>query len=127
MSDRIMSNAPPRPELLELMHKAAQHKMTPAERQAQKISFAYGMLPSGSNLTRDDVANMIYEREGNLTEMQSQIDALKAENERLREQLQLINDKAIMNKGEFARYIRENSVIPATDATTKTADNDAPP
>lgn len=47
--------APDRPELNELLRKAAQYKMTPEERFEQRVSFVYGQLPFESKVTKEEV------------------------------------------------------------------------
>lgn len=48
------------PTLLEALRKAAQHKMTPAERRAQRISFIVGM----TGFPREQVAEWLDRHEG---------------------------------------------------------------
>ncbi len=48
--------SPDRPALDKLLKKAARHKMTPAERWDQRISFAYGQLMDcRPNVSRQDI------------------------------------------------------------------------
>ena len=114
------------PKLTELLRKAAQIKMTPGERQQQKISFAWGNLPEGSPLTLEQVAQMVYETEGDIFGMEREIAALKAENERLRDALfsasKIDRAKALSDMAEL-----DGQFLTAADATTTTGDNDAPP
>ena len=64
----------PHPEMDALIAKAkAMPPMTPAELQAQRISFAFGNLPEGSTMTREDVAALDYAKYGNLAELTAQI------------------------------------------------------
>jgi hypothetical protein len=79
-------------DLADLMRRAAQHQMTPAERQEQTISLVCGLLPEDSPLTKDDVAKMIYARDGNLAEMEARIEELETENARLREKKGRLNE-----------------------------------
>lgn len=45
-----------------ILKRAAAHVMTPEERREQKISFAFGMLPLRSTLTKDDVRRIMQEQ-----------------------------------------------------------------
>ena len=49
----------------------ARPPMTPAELQAQRISFAFGNLPEGSKTSREEVAAADYAKYGNLAEMEA--------------------------------------------------------
>lgn len=75
----------PRPEL-EALIEQAKHRppMTPAELQAQRISFASGMLPEGSTASREDVAAADYAKYGNLAAIQARLAAAEAMAEALR-------------------------------------------
>lgn len=66
MSKRMMLNEPtPRPELDALIEAARRRPpMTPAERRAQTISFAYGNLPEESKTTREEIARLYDEMHG---------------------------------------------------------------
>lgn len=87
MSDRItrltLTPAQEDKELARLLELAAGHTMTPGEIQQQKISYAFGMLPEESTVTREDVERRVYEREGNIPAMERRISELEAKNARL--------------------------------------------
>ncbi len=43
----------------QLLKEAAQRKMTPEERREQRVSFAMGMLPMDSPITKDEMRELI--------------------------------------------------------------------
>lgn len=45
--------------LEELLREAAKKKMTPEERREQRVSFAMGMLPMDSPITKDEMRELI--------------------------------------------------------------------
>ena len=51
----ILGESPPRPELDRLIEAAKAHKVTDAELQEQRISFAYGNAPANSGITKESV------------------------------------------------------------------------
>lgn len=53
-----------RTALDELLAKARAHKMTPAERRAQRISLIMGLRGKNSTLSREKVEEFVEEREG---------------------------------------------------------------
>jgi hypothetical protein len=57
MADRqpVMGPAPSHPELDQLLEKTQTLKVTEADLQEQRISFAYGNAPQSSNITKDSV------------------------------------------------------------------------
>ena len=55
-------------ELEAMWRKAAQRKMSPAERQEQMISFIMGSFSLKSSVKREDVERYIYERYGKVTD-----------------------------------------------------------
>ena len=79
-------------DLADLMRRAAQHQMTPAERQATDEADRLGLRPEGVPLTKDDVAKMIYARDGNLAEMEARIKELEADNARLQEEVDALEN-----------------------------------
>ncbi len=50
--------------LAEIMAKAAAHKMTPAERRAQRISMIYGLQSFDSKVTKEQIADWLDRHEG---------------------------------------------------------------
>lgn len=52
------------PSLLRQLHQAAQHKMTPAEREEQRVSWCLGMLPMSSPLSKSDVREILKRQKG---------------------------------------------------------------
>jgi hypothetical protein len=46
---------------------AREHKVTPAEKRAQRVSLIMGLRSDNSTLTRDEVANMVGKLEGHDT------------------------------------------------------------
>jgi chromosome segregation ATPase len=95
-------------DLADLMRRAAQHQMTPAERQAQKISLVCGLLPEDSPLTKDDVAKMIYARDGNLAEMEARIAELEAEIVDQKRMRREEKDKILRQRAEIVSLMKEN-------------------
>ena len=73
MSDERPKNGQSLDELLAASKERP--AMTPAEIQTQRISFAYGCLPSKSNLTREDVAARDYAQHGDIAAMEARIRA----------------------------------------------------
>jgi len=73
------AKAPARPELDRLIEAARSVVMTPAQLQQQKISFVFGQMPEESGVTKEQVAEAIYAREGNLSAMEAEISAARAE------------------------------------------------
>lgn len=51
-----------------LLRKAAEYKMTPAERQRQMISFIMGNFSLKSTVKREDVEQYIYEKYGRVAD-----------------------------------------------------------
>jgi hypothetical protein len=51
----------------------ARPPMTPAELQAQRISFAFGNLPEGSKTSREEVTAADYAKYGNLAAMEARL------------------------------------------------------
>lgn len=65
------------PELQALLEQVKDlPPMTPAQRRLQRISFAYGNLPEGNNLSRDEVARIHDEHYGVPCDCGKQIPAL---------------------------------------------------
>lgn len=48
----------------EMIAKARAHKMTPAERREQRVSFIMGMRGRSSTLTREKVSSLLADIEG---------------------------------------------------------------
>jgi len=46
-------------ELKELMERARNHNMSPAEFEAQRLSFAYGNAPEGDTNTKESVREAV--------------------------------------------------------------------
>jgi|GEM_PF-3377400 len=61
-----MSTTPLRtdPALLRQLRLATQHKMTPTEREEQRVSWCFGMLPMSSPLSKDDVQVILQRQKG---------------------------------------------------------------
>jgi hypothetical protein len=53
--------------LEEIAAKAREHKVTPAEKRAQRVSLIMGLRSDNSTLTRDEVASMVGRLEGHDT------------------------------------------------------------
>lgn len=51
-------------QLSELVARARNHKMTPTERRAQRVSLVYGLRGHTSTLTKEKVETMLDEIEG---------------------------------------------------------------
>jgi hypothetical protein len=49
----LFKRAPHRPQLEKLLEEARHTNISDEELQAQRISFAYGNAPEGSNITKD--------------------------------------------------------------------------
>ncbi len=90
----------PHPELNALIEQAmARPPMTPAELQAQRISFAFGNLPKGSTASREEVAAADYAKYGNLAAMEARL----ADAEALAEALRFV-DETFRNLGWHAKW-----------------------
>lgn len=50
--------------LLNELRRAAQRQMTPAEREEQRVSWCFGMLPMSSPLSKDDVREALQRQKG---------------------------------------------------------------
>ncbi|HEY5305586.1 MAG TPA: hypothetical protein VIJ52_02810 [Pseudolabrys sp.] len=50
--------------LEQIAEKARAHKMTPAEKRAQRVSLMMGVRSKNSTLTREQVASFLNENEG---------------------------------------------------------------
>jgi hypothetical protein len=50
--------------LTELVERARQHRMTPTERRAQRVSLIMGLRGHGSSLTREKVEEVLDDVEG---------------------------------------------------------------
>jgi hypothetical protein len=57
MADRkpLLGDSPARPELEKLFEAARQSRVTDADLQEQRISFAYGNAPENSGITKESV------------------------------------------------------------------------
>ena len=57
MADRkpILGKSPVRPELDRLFEEAKNYKISDAELQEQRVSFAYGNAPQNSSITKESV------------------------------------------------------------------------
>jgi hypothetical protein len=57
MADRkpILGESPARPELDRLFAEAKSYRVTDAELQEQRVSFAYGNAPQNSGITKESV------------------------------------------------------------------------
>lgn len=55
MADRkpVLGASPPRPELDRLIEEAKRRRITDAELQEQRVSFAYGNAPENSCITKE--------------------------------------------------------------------------
>jgi hypothetical protein len=53
--------------LEEIAAKARSHKVTPAEKRAQRVSLIMGLRSDNSTLTRDEVADLVGRLEGHDT------------------------------------------------------------
>lgn len=60
------------PRLDALVERARAHKMSPAERRAQRISLIMGLRGDGSTLTHDEVGEFLDEIEGHDTRSATQ-------------------------------------------------------
>ena len=54
--------------LQEIAEKARQHKVTPAERRAQRVSLIMGLRSKNSTLTREEVSSFLDQNEGRETD-----------------------------------------------------------
>lgn len=52
------------PGLLQALQSAAQRKLTAAELSEQRVSYVFGSLDSKSNVTREQVRQMLRQQEG---------------------------------------------------------------
>lgn len=52
------------PKFVKKLEKAAKREMTAEEISRQRISFVYGNLPTGSSMTRDQVAEVVARMDG---------------------------------------------------------------
>jgi len=52
------------PELIRRLKASTKKPVTKEQLDRQRVSFVYGNLPSGSSITRDQVARKIKENEG---------------------------------------------------------------
>ena len=50
--------------LEQIAEKARNHKVTPAERRAQRVSLIMGLRSKNSTLTRDEVSSFLDQNEG---------------------------------------------------------------
>jgi phosphopantetheine adenylyltransferase len=59
--------------LEQIAAKAREHKVTPAEKRAQRVSLIMGLRSDNSTLTRDEVADLVGRLEGHDTTPDAEI------------------------------------------------------
>lgn len=67
MAGQVLPDGKMSPKLAELIEKAKRHRITPAERRAQQVSWIMSGMMRGSTMTREEVERMLDEMDGSVS------------------------------------------------------------